>query len=254
MIRCVVPVSGGKDSQACLQLAIEQYGKKSIVGLFNDTKFEHPETYKHIEFMQKFYGVKIHTVNNGDVLTEVEKAKRFPGATARFCTDRLKLRPSREWYRETAKKQGGFVVFLGVRSEESAQRAKRYDLKLGEEEYAPHEVISFYPKYLFKMGVRFRLPVLDWTTKQIFDYLGGKHNPLYNVGFERVGCFPCLAGGDPQKEKAFAHDKFGREQRIKVAVLEESLGKSIFTSKAGTIRNNKNQLDMFGDGCRICSI
>jgi 3'-phosphoadenosine 5'-phosphosulfate sulfotransferase (PAPS reductase)/FAD synthetase len=40
------------------------------------------------------------------------------------------------------------------------------------------------------------MPILDWTNKQVFDYLDGEHNPLYNAGFDRVGCFPCLASGD----------------------------------------------------------
>ena len=39
------------------------------------------------------------------------------------------------------------------------------------------------------------------------------------MGFDRVGCFPCLAGGDYWKAKAFAFDDFGKSQRIKVVQL-----------------------------------
>ena len=256
MIKCVVPVSGGKDSQACLKLALTIYKPSEIFGLFCDTQFEHPETYKHVERMREMYGVNILTITAGSVEEKVLRYGRFPGGGARHCTDELKIVPSKKWYKTLAETQGeGFVVFYGMRSEESAERAKRYNLKMTDELYEPHEVLAKYPKYLGKMGVRFRMPILDWTNKQVFDFLDGEHNPLYNAGFDRVGCFPCLASGDKWKEKAFAHDKFGQEQRIKVAVMEDKIGKSVFTSKGGMQRNNIDQADMFSSpGCRICEI
>ena len=33
-IKCVVPISGGKDSQACLKLALQKYDKSEIVVCF----------------------------------------------------------------------------------------------------------------------------------------------------------------------------------------------------------------------------
>jgi 3'-phosphoadenosine 5'-phosphosulfate sulfotransferase (PAPS reductase)/FAD synthetase len=197
MIKCVVPVSGGKDSQACLKFALTIYKPSEIFGLFCDTQFEHPETYKHIERMRQMYGVNILTITAGSVEEKVLKYGRFPGGGARHCTDELKIVPSKKWYKNLAETQEeGFVVFYGMRSEESAERAKRYNLKMTDELYEPHEVLAKYPKYLGKLGVRFRMPILDWTNKQVFDYLDGEHNPLYNAGFDRVGCFPCLASGD----------------------------------------------------------
>lgn len=79
---------------------------------------------------------------------------------------------------------------------------KRYADKLDSELYEPHEIMpSNYPKYLGKLGVKFRLPILDWSEQQVLDFLGDDINPLYNQGFGRVGCFPCLAGGaEPQNQ------------------------------------------------------
>jgi len=258
MIKCIVPVSGGKDSQTCMKLALKDFDKSEIMGLFCDTKFEHPLTYQHVKDIAKMYDVKITTINAGSVKEKVEKYKRFPGGGARHCTDELKITPSKKFYKALAEKQGeGFVVYYGMRSEESAERAKRYDGKMGEEIYEPHEIMSKYPKYLGKLGVRFRLPIIEWTNKQVFDCLNGEHNPLYDAGFDRVGCFPCLAGGDRWKEKAFSHDAFGKEQRIKVSIIEENIGKSVFTSNGALQRNNPNQRSLFDDstsGCRICDI
>lgn len=38
IIKCVVPVSGGKDSQACLKMASQMFEPGEVVGLFCDTQ------------------------------------------------------------------------------------------------------------------------------------------------------------------------------------------------------------------------
>lgn len=264
--KCVVPVSGGKDSQSCLQLALERFPKEEILGLFCDTGFEHPLTYEHIKFLRNYYGVHIDTICAGDVLSESERWGRFPGGGSRHCTDYLKIRPTKEYIKKLAEKQGssrkagrseydkihradgGFEVWYGMRSDESQERKDRYEFKIADELYAPHEVMpSKYPKYLEKMGITFRLAVLDWTTAEVMIFLNGKHNPLYDEDFDRVGCFPCLASGDKAKEKAFNHDDFGRGQLAKVMVTSAKIGKSIWTSKGGKKRNA-------GAGCMVCGI
>ena len=251
-IKCVVPVSGGKDSQACLKLALSSFERSEILGLFCDTKFEHPLTYQHIETMKELYGVDIKTINAGTVAEKVVKYGRFPGGGARFCTEELKIVPGKKFYTEFAKEQGGFQVWYGMRSDESPERDKRYKGKIDTELYPPHEVMKKYPKYLAKLGVSFLLPVLDFSRSEIFALLDGEENPLYAQGFDRVGCFPCLASGDKWKEKAFAHDDFGREQKMIVIHLEKEIGKSVFTSKGGRLRNI--QMDDLFRGCSVCSI
>ena len=203
MIDCVVPISGGKDSQTCLKLAIECFGKDAVIGLFCDTQFEHPLTYQHIGNMAKMYNVEIITRCNGDVLSLCKKHRRFPSGVARFCTNELKINVSKRFYKELAEKQGqGFEVWYGMRSSESTHRAKRYQDKISDELYLPHEILpSNYPKYLGELGVKFRLPILDWSEREVYDFLGDEINPLYKNGFGRVGCFPCLAGGaEPQNQ------------------------------------------------------
>ena len=251
----VVPVSGGKDSQACLKMAVSEFGPENILGLFCDTKFEHPLTYAHVEKLKGLYGVKIETVCAGSVEDKVLKYGRFPGGGARHCTDELKIVPSKKFYKKLAEEQGGFQVWYGMRANESSERTKRYALKTHDVLFAPHEVMDKYPKYLETLGVMFRLPILDWTSSDVMDYLDGEHNPLYDAGMPRVGCFPCLAAGDPYKEKAFAHDDFGKSQKIKVLNLEDQIEKSIWTSKGGSQRNNRDQISMIdSSGCAMCEI
>jgi 3'-phosphoadenosine 5'-phosphosulfate sulfotransferase (PAPS reductase)/FAD synthetase len=263
-VRVVVPVSGGKDSQATLKLAAQTYPACEIRGLFCDTGFEHPWTYAHVEKMRKMYGdIRIDTISAGTVEEQCLKHGRFPGGGARFCTEELKIRPTKVYCRELAIEQGsrlrsvkrkitgsldgGFEVWYGMRSDESTEREKRYMGKVCDEVYPPHEVMNKYPQYLAALGVSFRLAVLDWTERDIFDFLDGEECPLYAEGFDRVGCFPCGAAGDKVKEKAFQFDDFGRQQYAKVIRIGAAIGKSIWTSKGGKARNE-------GAGCAVCSI
>lgn len=103
----------------------------------------------------------------------------------------------------------------------------------------------------------------------MFEALGDEVNPLYAKGFDRVGCFPCLAGGDKFKEKAFALDGVGKERRIQVIEIGEVIGKNVFTTKGGRKRNpdavignpdgvsDMQQGQLFTDDvapCHICNI
>ena len=250
MIKCVVPISGGKDSQACLKLAIESFPKDQIVALFCDTQFEHPLTYAHIEKIEWLYGVKIERISDGDVITRSLRYGRFPSGTARFCTDDLKIKPTKRFIENLAARQGeGFEVWYGMRSNESTDRRERYKEIVSADLYPLHEILpSKYPAHLAAMGIVGRLPVLDWTAGEVFDFLNFQHNPLYDSGFDRVGCFPCLASGDKWKERAFHHDSTGQKHYAMVKIVEQRTGKSIWTSKGGAMRNNESQ------GCLICSM
>lgn len=239
-VKILVPISGGKDSQAALKLALQQYPADQVRGLFCDTQFEHPLTYAHVEKLRSMYGgIVIDTVCGGDVMEKSMKHGRFPGGGARHCTDELKIRMTKMYCKYLALLQGeGFEVWYGMRSGESPDRAKRYAGKVCDELYPPHDVIpSKYPKYLAEMGVLFRLCVLHWTTRDVLDFLGGEENPLYAAGFDRVGCFPCQAAGDPHKEKAYSFDEFGRKQFRLVLEVSRQIGKPMFNSKGGQARN-----------------
>lgn len=253
MFKVVVPVSGGKDSQACLKLALREYDKSEILGLFCDTKFEHPLTYAHIDTMRELYGVEIRTICAGSVEEKILKYRRFPGGGARHCTEELKLVPGKKFYKALAQEQGGYQVWLGMRSGESHERKTRYEGKLDMTLYPPHEVLAKFPKYLHTLGVAFRLPVIDLTKAEIFQILNGQENPLYAAGFDRVGCFPCMAGGDVHKERAFGFDETGRKHKAIMMRVAKQIDQPIFKSIGGSMRNNEDQMTLF-EGCAVCAI
>lgn len=249
-ILIVVPISGGKDSQACLKLARQQYQGNQVLGLFCDTRFEHPLTYAHVDNLEGRYGVRIEKICAGSVEDKVRKYKRFPGGGARHCTDELKITPSKKFYVWLAETLGrGFEVWYGMRAAESSERKVRYQYVASEDSYPPHEVLSKYPKKLFKKGVTFRLPIIDWSTDQVFQFLGDEANPLYAAGFDRVGCFPCLAGGDGSKIRAFEFDETGMAHLSVVKSIEQDCGISVFRAKIG-----KEWEESQGGGCSFCAI
>lgn len=166
-VKVLVPVSGGKDSQACLKLALQHYHPSEVRGLFCDTQFEHPMTYAHIDWMERYYGVRIDRITAGSVEEQCLKHGRFPTDQARFCTEELKIWPTKRYCKALAQDQGsriavkkrkiigsaagGFEVWYGMRSDESSAREKRYAGKVGDDVYPPHEVLKKYPQYLHKL-------------------------------------------------------------------------------------------------------
>lgn len=234
-------------------------------------------TYAHIETMRQLYGVRIDVVKSGTVEQQCIKHKRFPSDAARFCTEELKIWPTKRYCKALAEEQGsfiarkrdsiarqdaaqrgGFEVWYGMRTDESDTRAKRYAGKVGDDVYPPHEVLGKYPKYLDKLGVSFRLAVLDWTRDDVMEFLGGEGNPLYRVldeqgkpKFDRVGCFPCQAAGDAHKEKCYQHDDFGRSQYRTIKIISHQIGKPMFNSKGGRARDVANDN---GPGCALCAM
>ena len=271
MIKCVVPISGGKDSQLCAKLALKKFKKEEVMFVFCDTGYEHPLTYKHIEWIEKEYGVQtVHLKNNKSVYDLIIQTGCFPTDLMRFCTNELKIQRSKNFYAMLVQVQGfGFEVWYGMRLGESYARSQRYKDHNPNKLYEPHEMLGNYPKYLGKAGIRFKLPILTLEEEEVFDLLGDEVNPLYSHGFDRVGCFPCLAGRDGSKETAFSLDEFGRKRRIDVIEIGQVIQKNIFTTKGGRKRNpdsvignpDSNQNDMQGGlflddvaPCHICNI
>lgn len=209
-MKVLVAYSGGKDSQACLLWAINQYGVKNIEAVFCDTGWESPITYKHIVDTTKNLGVKLITVKSkkfDGMIDLAEKKKRFPSSQARFCTSELKSIPFIDYVLE---QNEHLIIIQGIRALESHSRSQmqkqcRY-FKYYFEPYNDKGKTHTYrkkdiQKWVGKYSDDVLRPVFDWTGQQVIDYIienGQEPNPLYKQGFKRVGCFPCIMSG--QKE------------------------------------------------------
>lgn len=121
----LIPLSGGKDSQASMLWAIEKYGIENCQTAFCDVKWEAPETYEHIKYLVKKSGITHNTLTSkkydGMVDLAVKKG-RFPSSTARFCTEELKVKPMIDF---VLSQKRNVIIVDGVRADESEKRAKK---------------------------------------------------------------------------------------------------------------------------------
>lgn len=118
-----------------------------------------------------------------DFPTMMAIKKRPPSRKVQFCTEKLKLAPQRRWIREAFGPTGiyagqDYCRYTGVRRDESQSRKNQPYLQWDD----------YYDCDLFS-------PLIDWPKQWCFDYVKAHNeqiNPLYSLGFGRVGCAPCI--------------------------------------------------------------
>jgi hypothetical protein len=198
---------------------------------------EHPLTTEHVEW----YSRNVHPVivvsavvaDLGDVGTKSPRTAswrqslgedarltfdrlafvkgRFPSRKAQFCTEYLKLAPQRRELEKLYACGHEVIRYAGVRADESTDRSK-----LSESQWD-----DYYDCQLVR-------PVLRWTKRQCFDFVAGRGeevNPLYKLGFSRMGCAPCInSSKDDIREWAARFP----EMIDKVRAWEKSVGRTFF--------------------------
>ena len=175
-----VGCSGGKDSAAALIWMRHESGidPKQILSSFCDIKNDHQWTLAHVELLSK----RVHPIETihprvGFFDLALER-HRFPSAKARFCTEELKIYTTQD-HIQKLKYQGFDVIAVsGVRADESAGRANKPEWD--------------YSGTLLCYQWR---PLIRWTiddVKAIHAKYGIPLNPLYDIGAQRVGCWPCI--------------------------------------------------------------
>ena len=188
----VVSVSGGKDSTACALHVQRELGLPCRF-VFADTGWEAAETYRHIETLEKHLG-PIDRVRAEETFQEVTRRKlMFPWRGARWCTDHMKVRPIMRYIGGLLEEGSAEVVnVVGVRREESAKRAT----------YTARE-------WNADLDCEVWRPILDWSLRDVVECHkrhGVPMNPLYHLGAERVGCWPCIFASKNEIRLVAEHD------------------------------------------------
>lgn len=210
----LVSVSGGKDSTAVYLLALES--GRDFRAVFADTGNEHEAVYEYLaalpgltggppietvraDFSRQLaqhrdyllrewpkQGIPDHIVEQAAALHEptgnpyldlcISKG-RFPSRMAQFCTGELKEIPITEQVVLPMLRTGPVLQWIGIRADESRNRAKQ-------PRFNRHESGS----YLWR-------PIFHWTVDDVWAMHrkhGIQRNPLYKMGMGRVGCMPCI--------------------------------------------------------------
>lgn len=242
----IISVSGGKDSTATLLKAMEEYEKEQLIVIFNDTGWEHPDTYKYLDYLESILDIKIYRLKSKDGIdlpNLIRKMKRFPHPSFRFCTETLKQTPFMNFI-----KDNGFfnsTNWVGVRKAESIARRKKYFIVQPDKEYP---VRMFYTSYTYDLAkVRMRFPVVDFTVTEVFEYIKSKGidvNELYKRGHTRVGCYPCFLSSRKDIMRLLT-DPIGLERLDKIIAIEKEIGCKYDVIDISRMRNQLDDLGGF---------
>ena len=175
--RVVASISGGKDS-AAMSLWLTEQGIEHD-RIFLDTGWEHELTYQYLRgpLTAKLGAIK---ELRAPLLMEdlIRKKGMFPSRVRRWCTDELKMKPLQEYLRLRMEDGEDVISAVGIRAAESEARSRML-----ETEWSPG-----LDCYVWR-------PILRWSEQMVID-IHKRHdlapNPLYLMGAERVGCWPCV--------------------------------------------------------------
>lgn len=198
----LVNSSGGKDSQAMLDLVVEMATaagvKHRIVVVHADLgRVEWQGTRELAERQAKHYGVRFEVVqrSKGDLLQQVEERGMWPDSQNRYCTSDQKrdqvaklLTVLTNEQRDEQSVMGPWrpvriLNCMGLRAQESPNRKK---------------MAAFEPNKRASNGRRTVdtwLPIHDWTTEQVWSRIkasGVEHHRAYDLGMGRLSCCFCV--------------------------------------------------------------
>lgn len=204
----VIKYSGGKDSDVLLHLA--RRANIPIEVSHSLTTVDAPETVWHVRDV--FRALELDGIpasiryatykgQRTTMWSEIVRRGVPPTRLMRYCCSVFK---------ESSGK--GRMIATGVRWQESSARAKR----AAYEALAPRkedrilvndndESRRLYEDCRLK-GTRVTNPLIDWTDADVWQYIHDNHictNPLYGMGYTRVGCVGCPMAGYIHRVNAF---------------------------------------------------
>ena len=224
----IIGFSGGKDSTLVLHLVIESLleipwseRKRQVYVVANDTLVESPivqdfvdSTLNHLHVGLKDLNlpcsVNTTTPAVGQTYWSNVIGRGYPSPTRmfRWCTDRMKIKPTTDFIRNMVTDSGEVILLLGVRRSESAARAasaKKYD---NGGRLNSHNDIQ---------GCLVFRPVLELHTEDVWEYLmthdapwGGSHKALVQLYRDAMGgeC-PIVIDPDAQPSCGSSSIRFG---------------------------------------------
>jgi phosphoadenosine phosphosulfate reductase len=257
----IVTYSGGKDSDVILQLALECLNHDEFEVMNSHTTLDAPPTVYHIrETFKRLNALGVNTFikyprdKEGKFVsmwTLMPKKLIPPTRIQRYCCQILKEQstPNR-------------MIATGVRASESTQRSKRNEVEYRERERKkwPQSKYSYeHAQEVFKDAMArkgepnsevwdCRLienarkkkdtivnPIFTWNDKDVWNYIHDrnvKYNPLYDMGYKRVGCVGCPLGGRKNQLKEFKD--FPKYKDLYIKAFDRMVQERIKKQRANT--------------------
>jgi len=213
----VIAFSGGKDSTVVLHLTIEMVldlpvkRRKKIFIVVNDTMVEMPliteYLYEKISQISRFIKqnqlnieVKVLKPSIKESFWTLLLGKGYPAPSTsfRWCTERLKIRPTKKYFTTLIKKYKSIVILLGVRKDESNRRKISIEKRnLNFRGFSKHNSIP--NAFIYS-------PIQEWTNEEVWTFLASSKAPwgthkdmmeLYDKGSGEADCNIALNPQDP---------------------------------------------------------
>lgn len=172
----VASFSGGKDSLVALSLVLDLGYEPKV--LFNNTGIELPETVDTVYKIVDRFDLELIEASAGDAFWHAVYKLGIPGRDYRWCCKVCKLAPLARAVRSLW--SSGALNIVGQRAFESLDRAR--NPSVWRLRWAPQ---------LLNVS-----PINYWSQLEVWMYIYKKKlyvNPLYYMGYERIGCFMCPA-------------------------------------------------------------
>ena len=178
-----VAFSGGKDSQVVLDLVSRVIAPQNYETIYTDTGMEIPFTQKTINYTINRYSVlypefKFHTAKADKDILFLWNKFGTPSRIHRWCCSVSKTIPFAKKIKQIFNNNDKYVVFEGVRAEESSKRSK-------------YSRVTINSKKTKQINAEI---ILDWNVTEVFLYLFYRNiifNDGYRFGLTRVGCSIC---------------------------------------------------------------
>ena len=207
----IIGYSGGKDSTAILQLTwlalaelpVEQR-RKTVHVISTDTMVENPIVAswvtKSLDVMKALSSKQEMPIQPHRLTPRTEDSfwvnligKGYPAPRHKFrwCTERLKIRPSTAFITGVVKQSGEAILLLGSRKAESQARAKamtRHEKHRARERLSPNASL---PSTLIYT------PIEDWTNDDVWLFLMQVKNPW---GYNNKDLLTMYQGASPDGE------------------------------------------------------
>lgn len=187
----IIGYSGGKDSTATLQLVwtalstLEPAQRSKVVHVIStDTLVENPvvsawvsTSLRTMKEAAEVQGVPVAPnllhprLEDSFWVNLIGRGYPAPRPKFRWCTERLKIRPSNAFITDIVTKNGEAILCLGVRKQESIVRARAL------ERHAKYRVRDRLSPSASLPGCQIYSPVEDWTSDDIWFYLTSQKNP-----------------------------------------------------------------------------